>query len=147
MDQSIAQAPGAEDNPLAVWLTERIESALASRDDARRELYALRAAVAVVAPDKALQVTLRFDHGHVTVHDGMMGIPDVTFCGDEEVLRALADVKLSRWGQLPLPPLASSRAALWRRSAVDLLSGELKIYGLLSHARIVLRVLRLLTEG
>ena len=147
VQHQVACAPGAEDNPLATWLVGRIEQSLAEREEAQRDFYALRAAVAVVAPDKRHQVTLRFDHGYLTVHDGMMGIPDVTLCGDEEVLKALADVPLSRWGRLPLPPILPARAAVWRKSFVDLLSGELKIYGLFTQGRVVLRLLRLLARA
>jgi hypothetical protein len=142
----VARAPGAEDNPLANWLIGRIEASLAEREDAQRDFYALRAAIAVVAPDKRHQVTLRFDHGYLTVHDGMMGIPDVTLCADEQVLKALADIPLTRFGRLPLPPLRPSRAAVWRKSFLDLLSGELKIYGLFTQGKMVLRLLRLLAR-
>lgn len=144
---NVACAPGAEDNSLAMWLAERIEQSLAEREDAMRDFYALRAAVAVVAPDKRLQATLRFDHGYLTVHDGMMGIPDVTLCADEQVLKGLADIPLSRWGRLPIPPLRPSRARIWRKTFLELLSGELKIYGLFTEARVVLRLLRLLSRG
>jgi len=144
---NVACAPGAEDNPLAVWFAERIRQSLAQREEAMRDFYALRAAVAVVATDKRLQTTLRFDHGYLTVHDGMMGIPDVTLCADEQVLKALADIPLSRWGRLPLPPLRPSKARIWRRTFLELVSGELKIYGMFSQGRVVLRLLRLLSRG
>lgn len=146
MEANVACAPGAQDNPLATWLAERIRHSLAERDDAFRDFHALRAAVAFVAPDKRLQATLRFDHGYLTVHDGMMGIPDVTFCADEQVLKALADIPLSKLGRLPLPPLRLSRARIWRRTALELLSGELKVYGLFTQGRVVLRLLRLLSR-
>ena len=134
MDVNIGHAPGAEDNPLAVWAGEAVKNNVDS-GRARRDFLNMRAAVALVAPDRRLQVTMRFDHGYLTIHDGMIGIPDVTFCGDYELLMGIGDVPISRIGRLPVPPVSS------------LLSGELKIYGLLSHPRLVTRVLRVLSRG
>ncbi len=98
----------------------------------------MRATVAVVAPDRRVSTTLRFDHGNVAIHDGMVGIPDVTLCGDYETLVGLAGLPMSRFGRLPL-------AAPWRRLGLELIGGDIKIYGLTSHPRPVLRVLRLLS--
>ena len=33
----------------------------------------------------------------------MIGVPDITLCGDYEVLMGLAQLPISRWGRLPLP--------------------------------------------
>lgn len=101
----------------------------------------MRAAVALVAPDRRLQATLRFDHGHLSIHDGMIGVPDVTFCGDETALRDLE--RLPWWrGRVP-----DARGGAWRRALLEMAGGQLKIYGLLSHARLVTRVLRLLCDA
>jgi hypothetical protein len=147
VDADIGFAPGAEDNGLAVWIGQLVSDNLADQAACRRDFSALRAAVALVAPDRRLSVTLRFDHGHLTIHDGMVGIPDVTLCGDYEVLVAVAHIPLSPIGRLPLPPLARARTAAWRTTALELVSGELKVYGLLSHPLVLLRVLRLLSTG
>ena len=147
MQAEIAFAPGAEDNPLAAWVGELIGANIRDGDAARRDFQALRAAVALVAPDRRQQVMLRFDHGHLTIHDGMLGRPDVTFCGDYQVLLGVADLPLSRVGRLPLPSLSSERRRPWRRTMLELLSGELKIYGLLQHPRLVMRILRVLSRG
>lgn len=147
VNANIGHAPGAEDNPLAVWLGDLVQLNLAQHDPVTRDFYALRAAVAVVAPDRRLQVTMRFDHGYLTIHDGMIGIPDVTFCGDYDVLMAIARFPLTRLGHWPLPPLTGGRFRAWRRTMSDLLSGGLKIYGLTSHPRLVVRLLRVLSRN
>ena len=135
MDANIDCAPGADDNPLAAWAAERVRDNVAATQQARRDFYNIRAAVVLVAPDRRLQATLRFDHGYLTIHDGMIGIPDVTLCGDYEVLMGLESVPVSRIGRLPLPPVS------------DLFSGELKIYGLFTHPLLVTRVLRMLVRS
>jgi hypothetical protein len=90
---------------------------------------------------------LRFDHGYLTIHDGMLGIPDLTLCGDFPTLVGLADIPLSRAGRLPLPPLSAARRSAWRTTALELVSGELRVYGMFSHPRLLLRLLRLLSMG
>jgi hypothetical protein len=155
VDANVGLAPGADDNPLAVWATERISASLdtASLDTARarlgvrRDFFALRCAVALVAPDLAVSATLRFDHGYLTAHDGMIGIPDITFCGDRSVLLALEGIPLSRLGRLPLPPWRRERRDAWRTTMLEILGGELRIYGLVTHPRMALRVVRLLSAG
>jgi hypothetical protein len=165
VDRTIGFAPGAEENPLARWAHDTIRrrlfpdsagpshwrqpgaAAAGSTSPergrsiemdprARRRLFAMRATVAMVARDRRLSTTLRFDHGSLMVHDGMAGIPEVTFCADYDVLVGLAGMPLSRFG-LPL-------GAPWHALGLEVLAGELKIYGLVSHPRLVLRVLRLM---
>lgn len=142
MEPHIAFAPGAEDNPLAVWASDRIKSTVLRAEAARRDFFALRAAVALVAPDKRLQVTLRFDHGYLTVHDGVIGVPDMTLCADEEALHAVAALPLTRLGRIP-----DVRKNGWRSLSLELLSGDLRIYGLFAHPRLLLRLLRVLSEA
>jgi hypothetical protein len=147
VEPAITYAPGAEENDLARWADELIGKNLREHDDARSDFNSMRAAVVLVAPDRRWTVTLRFDHGYLTIHDGMVGIPDVTLCADYETLRGIADIPLSRLGRLPLPPLSGARRSSWRTTVLELVSGELRIYGLLSHPRLVLRLIRLLSQA
>jgi hypothetical protein len=147
VESDVTLALGAEDNDLAVWVSECLRRNLAKNPLCRRDFDAMRAAVAMVAPDRQQQCTLRFDHGHLAIHDGMLGVPDLTFCGDFSVLTGLESFPLTRWGRLPFPALARRRAALWRQSVMELVTGELKIYGLVQHPRLVTRLLRLLSQG
>jgi hypothetical protein len=137
VEAHIALAPGAEDNPLAAWACTRIRHNVRARAEARADLDAMRATVALVAPDEQLQATLRFDHGYLTVHEGLVGIPDVTLCADDADLRALAELPF--WRGIP-----DVRKRSWREAALELVSGEVKIYGLVTRPRLVLRLLRVL---
>ncbi len=141
MDPTVDLAPGAEDNDLAVRLTDRVRSNLARSPRKLRDFRALRGTVHVVALDAGAALTLRFDHGHLIVHDGAIGVPAVTFSGDTSSLLALVDVPLSPLFRLPL---ASARPEA--RSILRLLGrGDLKIYGLGSHLRLVVGVLRVVS--
>ncbi len=141
VETTVNYAPGAEDNLLAAWLGELI-AGNSKNPRGRRALDRLRAAVSVVAPDRRQAATLRFDHGLVTVHDGIVEIPDMTLCGDYDVLVRALQLPLRTLGPLALPGFRGRGA--WARSSAGLLSGELKIYGLLTHMRLCWRVIRAL---
>ena len=132
-------APGAELNSLACWAHEQLLAALAGASSAKlHELRSLRAAVVFVAVDQRFSTTLRFDHGDVTIHDGIVGIPDLTFCGDLRLIESLIRLRFGRFSRLPL-----LRDQAVRRFLADVASGELKVYGLFTKLHTVVRVLRL----
>jgi hypothetical protein len=139
-------APGAEDNPLAVRIAERIRRNLADKPKKMADFRALRGSVLMVAQDTGTSLTMRFDHGRLTLHDGTIGIPSATLCGDEEVLLGLSHVGVSRWLGVPamIPRASGDRATLWDvgRSMAE---GRLTIYGLLVHPRLLLFLLRVLS--
>lgn len=146
MEPTIDLAPGAEDNVLAVELAERIRENLAAHRDKVADLRALRATVLIVAQDAGESLTLRFDDGRVTVHDGSVGVPWVTFCGDADALRRLPDFPLTPRLRLPLlrPFSGDGRDTFWSLTGLWL-RGDIKVYGLLSHPRTVFRLLRVLS--
>jgi hypothetical protein len=145
MEPTIDLAPGAEDNPLAVRLSEAVKSRLSESPRTLRDFRALRGSVLMVAQDVGDSVTLRFDHGRLTIHDGAIGIPSVTFCADRQVLERLQDVPMTRWGRLPLGVVGNPAGRQTLRELTTVYArGELKIYGLLAHPRLILRFLRIL---
>ena len=146
MDPIVDLAPGAEDNALAVEIAERIRANVARDRKKAMDFRALRTSILMVAEDLAESFTLRFDHGRLTVHDGGVGIPLVTFCGSADALRRLADFPLTRWLRLPSPgAFAREARETWRLLLGMLARGDLKVYGLLSHPRTVVLLLRVLS--
>ncbi|WP_437577251.1 hypothetical protein [Sorangium sp. So ce887] len=147
MEPIIDLAPGAEENALAAHFGRLIREHL-GRDPRRvSDFRTLRGAVLVVAQDTGTSMTMRFDHGRLTVHDGAIGIPTVTFCGDEAALRRLPDIAFHRWLRLPKVGLLHRRQSGPLRELARLVaSGELKIYGLLAHPRLILTLLRILSS-
>lgn len=137
MDPILDLAPGADDNPLATEIGERIRAHLTARPRKRADFRALRGTIFMVAQDTGDALTLRFDHGRLTIHDGAIGIPAVTFCADKNVLLRLAAMPLLRWLRIPLAP--------WSRLGGPLTRGDLKIYGIITHPRMVFTFLRLLS--
>ncbi len=139
-------APGAEASPLAVRLADLVRGNLRVRPAKLADFRALRGTVLIVARDTGDSLTMRFDHGRLTIHDGAVGIPSVSLLADLDDLLCIADVPMTRIGRLPLPRPGdrSGRERVGRIMSL-VSSGELKIYGLLAHPRLVLRLLRVIS--
>lgn len=139
-------APGAEENPVAVELADLIRSNLRASRRKIADFRALRGTVLMVAQDLGEALTLRFDLGRLTIHDGTVGIPAVTFCGDLSALRHLADFPITRWFRAPiLTPFARVGREAWMTLTRLFARGELKVYGLAAHPRTVVFLLRILS--
>lgn len=139
-------APGTEKNPLAQLFAETVRANL-SRNWQRREFLRLRGSAAIVAEDAETALTLRFDFGRLTVHEGLVGVPDITILGKTRDIRALTEVPFQPRLGLPIARFGDGegRAALLALGKA-LKTRSLKIYGLFLHARFVLRLLRVLSR-
>jgi hypothetical protein len=147
VDPVVDLAPGTEKNPLAHRLAELVRANVA-RAWQRREFQRLRGSAAIVADDAGAALTLRFDFGRLTVHEGLVGVPDITILGNTADIEALTSVRFDAPFRLPLPRLRDEggRAALL--SVVRALrQRNLKIYGLVLNARFVVRLLRVLSRA
>ncbi len=101
---SIELAPGAEENGLATMLADLVRQNLAAKPHKRADFDALHGLVAIVADDADVALTLSFSAGSsggLTIHDGIVGIPDVTIRGPADTIIALSNMPL--WGKLGLP--------------------------------------------
>ena len=145
LDPIVDLAPGAEENDLATALADVLRHNLRTNARAQKSFGAMRATVQFVAVDTTQAVTMRFDHGRVTIHEGSIGIPAITFCGDREAVLGLTNVPLSPWLALPLPARPRDWAAL-RGLYRSLAERRLIVYGFFSHARLVTRVIRILSS-
>jgi hypothetical protein len=147
LDPIVDLAPGAEENDLATFFADALRHNLRTSPRAQKSFAAMRATVQFVAVDTAQAVTMRFDHGRVTIHEGSIGIPAITFCGDREGLVALTSVPLVPWLGVPVPNPTQRRDWAALRDLYRRLSERrMIIYGFFSHARLVTRVLRALSS-
>jgi hypothetical protein len=139
-------APGAEHDPLAARFAEIVRDNLKNAWQ-NREFLRLRGSAVIFADDAGTALTLRFDFGRLTIHEGVVGIPDVTIRGGIADIEALT--------RLPVPAVSRLPSALGDpdgRAAIGsvaraLRSRSLKIYGLMFHARFVVRLLRVLSQS
>lgn len=145
LDPIVDLAPGAEENDLATALADVLRHNLRTNARAQKSFGAMRATVQFVAVDATQAVTMRFDHGRVTIHEGNIGIPAITFCGDREAIQRLTSVPLSPWLALPIPARPRDWAAL-RALYKSLADKRLTVYGFFSHARLATRVIRILSS-
>jgi hypothetical protein len=137
-------APGTEGNPLAERLADLVRQNLAD-PGLRGEFERLRGSVAVVADDTGAALTLRFDFGRLTIHDGLVGVPDVTIRGDTDQVESLTLLPFTAW-RWPVPRLDEAGGRLAVREVLGALRAKkLKIYGLVMHFGLVLKVLRVLS--
>jgi hypothetical protein len=138
-------APGVEHNPLALRLSERLQQSLL--DEGQCSVFRhIRGSVVLIATDLETSVTLRFDFGQLTVHEGRLGIPDLTVCGTSAALAHLGRLRFPWRVSLPDPLSRVGRRALAELLALTRLH-ELKVYGLFTHARLFARLCRLLSDG
>jgi hypothetical protein len=139
-------APGAEHDPLASRFAEIVRDNLKNAWQ-EREFLRLRGSAVIFADDAGTALTLRFDFGRLTIHEGVVGIPDVTIRGGIADIEALTRLPVNGVSRLPSAlgdrdaraAVTSVAAALRRRS--------LKIYGLMFHPRFVVRLLRVLSQS
>ena len=136
--------------PARVALAARIRQNLIERPEKAADFRALRGSVFVALADIGESITLRFDLGRLTIHEGQVGVPMVTFCGDTEDLRRLTDLPMMRWLRVPFAfPFGrakdGSRETLQHLSRL-LANGRFKVYGLFAHPRAVTRLLRIISR-
>lgn len=128
----------ATDEPsgLATMVGSLIDQNL-ERDPTRRRLLR-RSMVAITVPDAGVAITVRMSPGGVEVRDGADPAAQVAITADSERLLGLTSAPL-RFG-LPDPIDPRGRAVLR-----DVLSGRIRIRGLLRHPRRLARLSALLS--
>jgi hypothetical protein len=145
LEPTVDLAPGSERLALAKELAAVVRQNVADHPEKRAVFCRLRGAVAVVADDMGVALTLRFEYGRLVVHAGVVGIPDVTFLGSATLIRDLAALPA-----LTVRGLARSRSEARHTLGAtfrSLRGGDLKVYGFALHPRLVLRTLRVLSRN
>jgi hypothetical protein len=143
---SIELAPGAENNGLASMLADLVRQNLDEKPHKQRDFRALAGSIAIVAEDADVALTLRFDHGKLVIHDGIVGIPDVTIRGGSETIMALSNTPLVTRLGLPFPDPRDKEGVAVSRSVMEAMkSGRFHIYGLVFHVPMMLRLTRVMS--
>ena len=92
-------AAGTEDNGLAIMLGDLVRQNLDAKPGKKADFAALDGRIAIVAADADVALTLVFERGPsgtLTIHDGIVGIPDVTIRGPSDAILALSKTYPSR---------------------------------------------------
>jgi len=147
MEPDIQLAPGAEDNGLAIMLGDLVRQNLEAKPHKKADFAALGGSVSIVADDADVALTLRFETGgKLTIHDGIVGIPDVTIRGPSDGILALSNMPLfSRFG-LPIPNPNDPQAMKTFRELFGLMrDGKLHVYGMAFHLPLVMKLTRVMS--
>jgi hypothetical protein len=143
---SIELAPGAEDNGLASMLADLVRQNLEAKPHKRGDFRSLVGSFAIVADDAEVALTLRFDHGKLTIHDGIVGIPDVTIRGPADTIMALSNMPLTKRLGLPLPdPRDKEGIKVSQGILAEMRKGTFHIYGMFFHVPKLLRLTRVMS--
>lgn len=136
----IELGPGAEDNGFAVMLADLLRQNLEDHPEKRGDFRRLSGRVALVVEDAGVAVTLRFGAGRMTVHDGIVGIPDLTIRAGSDDIVQMSLVELLPGVRLPDPRGSVTRAVL--RASRE---GRIKMYGALPNLPLLVRLTRLMS--
>lgn len=120
---AIELAPGAEENGLATMLATLMAENVAAHPARARTLDRLRGRVAIVAEDADVALTIELRGGRVVLHDGIVGIPDLTIRGGAEQIGDMS--RMESLGPLP-DPRGEVNRAMWRA----LREKRLRVFGL-----------------
>ncbi len=131
-------------------LAELVRQNLEAKPHKMKDFAALAGRVAIVADDADVVLTLRFERGgSLTIHDGIVGVPDMTIRGPAEAIMALSNLPS---GPLGLP-LQDPRAGVRDEGALEALrivfgalrAGRLHIYGMAFHAGLAMKLTRVMS--
>jgi hypothetical protein len=142
----ITLAAGAEENGLAVMLADLLRQNLEGKPQKVRDMRAITGRIAILAEDAEVAMTLRFDHGDLTVYDGVVGVPDVVVRASSDVILALSNLPLTRRLALPLPAVRDREG---RKTLFEVLGamrkGTLDVTGAARNAAMMLHLTRIMS--
>lgn len=130
----------AENNGLAGMVASLIRQNLEDKPRKREDFAKLRGRVAVVAEDVRVAMTLDFQGNMLVVHDGIVGVPDVTVRAQSDDIVQLSLVELTRRFALP-----NLRGEAMRQIMQKSQAGSIHVYGALANPGLVLRLTRLMS--
>jgi len=131
---------------MAMMIADLLRQNLEQKPHKCADFDALIGTVAIVAEDAEVSLTIRFDRGHATIHDGIVGIPDVTIRGDSESVLAMSNLPIHPWLHAPVAmPNDREGWAVVRTMLSSLMSGKLRIQGAVLHLPLMLHLSRVMS--
>jgi hypothetical protein len=131
MASDVELAPGADENGLATMLATLVQQNIEAKPHKREDFATLAGRIAIVAEDVEVALTLAFERGKLTVHDGIAGVPDITIRGPSEAIMALSNIPSTTPLGLPIPSPKDTEATLAVQTVLGaLVGGKLHVHGL-----------------
>ncbi len=134
--------PGAEENDFAIMLLELLRQNIDDHPMKRRDFDRMRGRIAMIDEGARVAVTLHFGKRGLTVHTGIVGIPDLSIRADSDWITRMSRMELLPRVGLPDPRGENTRAIFGASS-----NGAIKMHGALINLPMVLRLTRLISVG
>ncbi len=142
----IELGPGAENNGFATMLAELVRQNLEAKPHKNADFAAITGSIAIVAEDAEVALTLVFTAGRLVVHDGIVGIPDVTVRGSSDIIMAMSNIPLTRRFGLPIALRGDTQGrSTMREIAAAMRSGAFHAYGMPFHVPMMFRLTRVMS--
>ena len=147
MPSDVTLAPGADENGLATMLAELVRQNLDAKPHKKSDFDALGGRVSIVADDADVALTMCFERGgKLTIHDGIVGIPDVTIRGPSDAIMALSNMPLATPLGLPIPDPRDKESVRSVRTVLGAMTrGQLHVYGAAFHLPLVMKLTRVMS--
>jgi hypothetical protein len=143
---TVELAPGAEDNGFATMLAQLVRQNLEAKPHKTRDFDRMNGAIAIVAEDAEVALTLVFRAGHLVVHDGIVGVPDVTVRGTSDVIMAMSNIPLTRRFALPIPRRGDRQGIeTLREIGAAMRGGAFHAYGMPFHVPMMVHLTRVMS--
>lgn len=130
--------PGIEDGGMAMMMADIIKSNLEEKPRRLKNFNALNGNIYLKAEDAEVDMTLVFNKGSLSIHNGKAGIPKIGIVTDSGTLLNLANISI-KFG-LPYYLDATGREVI-----IKLVTGKLKIKGLITHPIMLTRFTKLMS--
>ena len=139
-EASIGLAPGAGDNGFAQMLATLLRQNIDERPEKKTSFVKMHGRVSIVLEDIGSAVTLHFESGRLTIHDGIVGIPDVTVRAPWEWVTKMSLVELEpRFG------LPDVRKPIAKEVGEAQKNGTIKIHGWLASMPLMMRLTKVMS--
>jgi hypothetical protein len=147
MEPDVQLAPGAEETGLAHMLRDLVKQNLEAKPQKMGDFEALDGNVSIVADDADVALTMRFESGgKLTIHDGIVGIPDVTIRGPSDAVLALSNMPLATRLGLPIPNPRDREAVKTVKMVMGAMrDGKLHVYGMAFHLPMMMRLTKVMS--
>jgi hypothetical protein len=131
-------APGMDDPGLPSMIADIIKANLAVKPQKQNDFNALNGNICLQAEDAGLNMTMVFDKGTLTIHNGKVGNPKLCISTDSGTLLNLPNIDI-KFGL----PYYFDKVGL--EVVKKVLNGGLKIKGLLIHPIMLTRFTKLMS--
>jgi hypothetical protein len=125
-DIDVSLAPGAEENGMAAMLGDMIKTNIQSKPSKLKDFNKLKGTVWISAVDADVQMTMVFNKGSLTIHDGKVGKPIIQIATDSGTLLELANLNI----KFGMPYYFDETGLMVIKK---LMRRELKIKGMFTH--------------